>query len=1523
MSRARARCLALALPIALLGCDPRIDRDNPFDPRSDDPRAATIEGQVLRATVDGPAPGPATVRALDADGRLADGADVDPTSGDFALTVPAGLYTLTAEAPGHAAGGLTLDVAIGERVAVEPIVLSDEQPPVAPTLSLPRGPVNTPEVVATVDHPEPGVAILIRTGGGVESTAGEGLDRALRLTDGDGDKTVIAVAVDPAGNVSPSATATIELDTTPPAEGALVLAGGARVVRSRVVDAEITGTDADRMRFEATAGPCGGCPALDCDRAFAAVDRVELDAMRGEQCVCWALCDLAGNRVTPPPVSITLGPYEPRPVPALDAVEPEIVVARVSSSADVVLRGGGIADDTVADIGAFVSLPCALDRPAGGCVDGAPERCATTCTVTLPDALRLASGRLPVRLRTPDPVVDGVGRSLEVRWLTLTAPRPLIDRVEPQGVALGPGRPTTVTVTLDAHDLTDNVEIQLAGRPPTALDFTRGSAGQPDAARIVATFDLDGLPADAERDAILAVGNPGGDRVELPFGLAPAVTPCPQGEVCRIPVRRTRPSSLPGHVTVELTPPRGVPSASLSLGGASTWTVLGPDGTALARGATTHALATLRLPGPQPAARLIADVPAHAGGLIEVAPSRGLQLEWQLSAGARSPADHGPAAAGLFADLDLDGALEGLMVHPETGRLTVDGGRAVEIGGSPSALAVGDLNGDGWPDIVVGDRAGRAITAHLGLGDTRFGPPVVLPSAALAGPVAALAITDVDGDRRPDVLAGFDGPAGGLARWIVAADGRILPPMVVADGVPVSFVAPRHTTRPGRPDIFFGGPAGIRSWSGADDAPPRPLLADGPGLGSRWVEVIGRDQAGVVRLLGSDGDGVWTLARRPGADWVLEGPRVLPGTDFRGLGVYDGTGRGRPAVLGADLGAPDGALWLVRPGAEPTPVYAPGYADPPRAPLAVHLNDPDTDLSAFALDGDGTWHAMSNLVAGVDEPPSLTLVWPTPDLPTVVGGRSAWFDVDGDGVSDLIAQGADGLATAFGPCEPRVVCAPTPGGGVGAGLDLIRAADGALTAAIGVETAVQMGPLGPDGRPGPPDIAVDLGAPVRAVQAVSIGDVRLAAAIADDRIHIVGPGHAAELVALDGRGRPTAPDRIIAADIHPEAPGEPRADEIVARTAEGLTAWAYDGGGWRALGEGIALASTLAWTLADMDGDGLLDRVELSARGGEGGDATLAVGVYRGTGGPDLFEAAPIAPPAPVAVAARAPVALATADVNVDGLPDVLVARATAGVGPADAWDVRTGVLLGRGDGALAPALDEHPCDVVAEPDGGTPPMTVAGEDLTGDGRPEIVVTLGRAVCSGALVDDAAVQNWVAELDPPPDADGGLRVPLRLPAAWYRDATLVAQVDGPSPALSGSLIGPRGDRVELPPNDAAGGAAVWTSLDGGPLAGVMGRQPGGEWLVELDPGPGGSPVTAVELLVGARWSRPSHPECWRDAHWLGACAGGRLPDRAPGPAGDCDFDGVPDIADPCPAEARWPPDPEAACGPPTHPECAP
>jgi hypothetical protein len=136
-----------------------------------------------------------------------------------------------------------------------------------------------------------------------------------------------------------------------------------------------------------------------------------------------------------------------------------------------------------------------------------------------------------------------------------------------------------------------------------------------------------------------------------------------------------------------------------------------------------------------------------------------------------SPIEVGPQSGQIaIADFNGDGHGDILASHPLHGRASLlfgDGhgefpmtGRAtIAFGYDPSALAVGDVNGDKRPDLAVASREGSTASTHILLGSADGGFQEIKDSGLNASQITAtgwkpsLAIVDVNGDEKLDLVS--------------------------------------------------------------------------------------------------------------------------------------------------------------------------------------------------------------------------------------------------------------------------------------------------------------------------------------------------------------------------------------------------------------------------------------------------------------------------------------------------------------------------------------------------------------------------------------------------------------------------------------------------------------------------------------------------------------------------------------------------------------------------------------------------
>ena len=161
-----------------------------------------------------------------------------------------------------------------------------------------------------------------------------------------------------------------------------------------------------------------------------------------------------------------------------------------------------------------------------------------------------------------------------------------------------------------------------------------------------------------------------------------------------------------------------------------------------------------------------ADVLRWAGGLLE---ARSSGPDGALTPLGSTPSHAEPSALAL-GDVDGDGILDAVLGYSSTasdlaGEVAVraglgDGtfGAAVlsDSGRPVGSLATGDLDGDGFDDVAVDD--GSRVALLLSVGNGALSPVATFPGAH--GFPGGLMVGDVDGDGRGDLVVLEYGPRG-------------------------------------------------------------------------------------------------------------------------------------------------------------------------------------------------------------------------------------------------------------------------------------------------------------------------------------------------------------------------------------------------------------------------------------------------------------------------------------------------------------------------------------------------------------------------------------------------------------------------------------------------------------------------------------------------------------------------------------------------------------------------------------------
>jgi len=150
----------------------------------------------------------------------------------------------------------------------------------------------------------------------------------------------------------------------------------------------------------------------------------------------------------------------------------------------------------------------------------------------------------------------------------------------------------------------------------------------------------------------------------------------------------------------------------------------------------------------------------------------------------------------------------------------------------PYAVALGDFNGDGRPDLAVAEGGANDVMVLLGTGGENFGTPVHYATGV--GP-ASLAVADVNGDGQLDLVVGNNTSPGSVSVLLGDGKGGFGPRTDYPTGVQPYFLAIGDLNGDGRPDIVSANYAsasvsvllGLRTTQTGVVASPNPVVQGG------------------------------------------------------------------------------------------------------------------------------------------------------------------------------------------------------------------------------------------------------------------------------------------------------------------------------------------------------------------------------------------------------------------------------------------------------------------------------------------------------------------------------------------------------------------------------------------------------------------------------------------------------------------------------------------------------------------------
>jgi len=545
---------------------------------------------------------------------------------------------------------------------------------------------------------------------------------------------------------------------------------------------------------------------------------------------------------------------------------------------------------------------------------------------------------------------------------------------------------------------------------------------------------------------------------------------------------------------------------------------------------------------------------------------------------------------GQWADADGDGDLDAVYLTFEHTEVFFDqgGGQFVSSGAQTipgdndfnfNSWTAGFVDGDALVDIVVRNyhfTPGAKLQILYGLGGGAFSAPVDI--ASTAGLVTEIALPDLDGDGRTDVVAFVDNnPTFRLRTWLQPSAGTFASVSnIIAPGY-ISRLEARDMTGDGLADVIAFGID--QTWLYVGDASgvlPAPVTLPGVRRDALFVDIDLDGLTDVLQTSGSVPFGPEALLARP--DGSLSAPvKTLHGTDVLGAGDFDGDGR-------LDLWSVQAAL--------------PGRGD---GSFAVPLN--------FAIDDGSTESPRQVALADFDEDgvldvittnfPYLTLstaggAWEPPKLVAAYFGVAvATGDLDADGHVDVVSSrpflgGTDvwrGLGNGFLHEMPELIFSPGQNGGIGIGQfgsspagDVVASTDGIVRVRLGFGDFT----FGAERQTALPAPSSDPWLVVRDLDGDGLDDLLVSQSSGVYSLRCLGNGLFAAPQLLTG-----AASQLSFADLDDDGDGD-----LLASQGSGVTALLADGTGGFAPAPfpGVTTVSAARGTaVADVDGDGWLD----------------------------------------------------------------------------------------------------------------------------------------------------------------------------------------------------------------------------------------------------------------------------------------------------------------------------------------------